>query len=154
MNRTRVIHKNIRWFLVASLVWAGCQNAPSGTTQSQEATHEHASESEAINLNDGAKWKVDEGMMSYIRIMEKEIHATTISEKKDFAALAKVLETQTNLLTENCTMTGIAHDELHKWLVPYIDLVSQLSKAKTNDESSELLKRLNESFDTFNRFFD
>ena len=34
-------------------------------------------------------------------------------------------------------MKGKAHDELHKWLLPYIDLVKELSEAKDETEAEK-----------------
>lgn len=46
-------------------------------------------------------------------------------------------------------MKGQAHDELHKWLLPYIELVDDFSK----DKSNENLAKIQESFTTFNQYF-
>lgn len=46
-------------------------------------------------------------------------------------------------------MKGEAHDELHKWLLPYIELVDHFSK----DKSNENLAKIQESFTTFNQYF-
>ncbi len=58
-----------------------------------------------------------------------------------------------DLLTSNCTMKGKAHDELHKWLLPYIDMVKELSEAKDETEASKLFENIQISFTTFNKYF-
>jgi hypothetical protein len=46
-------------------------------------------------------------------------------------------------------MKGKAHDELHKWLVPYIELVDAFSKDKSANQYTEM----KHSFLTFNQYF-
>ncbi|MBK8111874.1 MAG: hypothetical protein IPO65_01705 [Saprospiraceae bacterium] len=50
-------------------------------------------------------------------------------------------------------MKGKAHDELHKWLLPYIDLVKELSAAKNETEATKQFENIQISFTTFNQFF-
>jgi hypothetical protein len=50
-------------------------------------------------------------------------------------------------------MKGKAHDELHKWLLPCIDLVKELSEAKDETEASKHFKTIQISFTTFNQYF-
>jgi hypothetical protein len=50
-------------------------------------------------------------------------------------------------------MSGMAHDELHKWLVPYITEVNSLSEAENEIETIKTFKNIQESFKTFNKYF-
>jgi hypothetical protein len=50
-------------------------------------------------------------------------------------------------------MKGKAHDELHKWLLPYIDLAKELSEAKDETEASKRFENIKSSFITFNQYF-
>ena len=85
--------------------------------------------------------------------MENDINHFANVEQKDFKSLAEKLQTNIDLLTSNCTMKGKAHDELHKWLLPYIDMVKELSEAKNETEASEQFKNIQTSFSTFNQYF-
>ncbi len=108
---------------------------------------------EEIQLDNGKKWIVDSHMMAHIRNMEKEVY--TFSEKKsnDYLTLANNLQSNINLLTSNCTMEGKAHDELHKWLLPYIELVNELSAIKDDLKAAEQFQKIHHSFTTFNQYF-
>lgn len=110
--------------------------------------HQHAS-TETIELNNGAKWKVDATLMLHIRNMEKDIADFEKNSTNDYALLATKLKQNVGLLTSNCTMEGQAHDELHKWLVPYIELVEEFSKEK----SAEKFTEIQHSFITLNQYF-
>ena len=110
--------------------------------------HEHSND-ETIQLNDGQKWKVDVDMMAHIRIMENDVTSFDKETPENYQLLADNLKKNLDLLTSNCTMKGEAHDELHKWLLPYIELVDDFSK----DKSNENLAKIQESFTTFNQYF-
>ncbi|NOQ71736.1 MAG: hypothetical protein GQ574_07040 [Crocinitomix sp.] len=71
---------------------------------------------------DNQKWVIDEGMkvsIDSIELRMEDFHGETMD---DFANLSTDLERHTKSIISNCTMKGQAHDELHKWLLPFIDL--------------------------------
>lgn len=124
------------------------------TKDSETPNEEHVHNSEAIELNDGEKWVVVEEMMGYIGTMESHINEYENATEKDYYLLAKKLEDNLNLLTSNCTMEGQAHDELHKWLLPYIDLVGELAEADNDEEAKAIYSKIQSSFKTFNTYFE
>ena len=115
--------------------------------------HHHDHESEAIELNNGEKWTVDANMLTHIRTMENDVISFAKVEQKDYKVLSEKLQASIDLLTSNCTMTGQAHDELHKWLLPYIDLVKELSEAINEAEALQQFENIQTSFTTFNQYF-
>lgn len=141
-----------------SIMLSSCSNSTNEKSNNQteiaeQNNHHLDDESEAIELNNGEKWKVDANMITHIRNMENDIYHFANVEQKDFKSLAEKLQTNIDLLTSNCTMKGKAHDELHKWLLPYIDMVKELSEAKNETEASEQFKNIQTSFSTFNQYF-
>ena len=118
------------------------------TTEIKTEEHQH-SESETIQLNNGEKWKVDDNMIIHIRNMEKDVVHFDQEKDTNYSLLADKLKTNIDILTSNCTMKGQAHDELHKWLVPYIELVDLFSKEKSANQFTEIQN----SFLTFNQYF-
>jgi hypothetical protein len=115
----------------------------------EEHGHDHSNEI-SIQLNEGQKWKVDDNMMVHIQNMEKDVASFDNSKPENYQVLADNLKENLDLLTSNCTMKGQAHDELHKWLLPYLDLVDEFSEAK----STEQLTKIQESLITFNTYFE
>jgi hypothetical protein len=85
--------------------------------------------------------------------MENDVISFTKVEQKDYKSLSEKLKTNIDLLTSNCTMKGKAHDELHKWLLPYIDFVKELSEAKDETEAEKQFQNIQTSFTTFNQHF-
>lgn len=141
--------------LVAALA-ASCNQQSKVETAADSTVvenHNHEEATDSIELNNGEKWKVNDEMMPPILAMEKDINAFAATEKKDYKSLAKKLQLNIDLLTSSCTMKGKAHDELHKWLLPYIDLVDELAEAKTDKEASEIFAKIQISFKTFNHYF-
>jgi hypothetical protein len=106
-----------------------------------------------IELNKGDKWIVIPSMKKYITSMEEEINNFNGNELNDYKILSKKLQENINLLTSNCTMSGKAHDELHKWLVPFIQKTNDFSKAKSTTEAEKIYNELKKSFEEFNYYF-
>lgn len=129
-----------------------------------EATHEeahegaHADEHEshdgAIELNNGHAWKVDDNMMSFIKKMDQDVAAFAGKNYNDYQILAMGLTENIDHLTSDCTMTGKAHDELHKWLLPYIEIVNNFAKAENEKDAQTEFEKVKASFLTFNQFFE
>ena len=135
------------------LVLTSCGNSTENEISNSDPIHEeHNHDDESIELDNGEKWKVVDEMMGHIRNMESDVIAFESQDEKDYQSLAVKLEDNIDLLTSNCTMKGQAHDELHKWLLPYIDMVSELTDAK-NDEAGETYHKIQVSFETFNTYF-
>lgn len=141
-----------------SLLLSSCGNSTNEKSNNQTEVaehneHHHDDESEAIELNNGEKWEVDANMITHIRNMENDIVSFAKVEQKDYKSLSEKLQSNIDLLTSNCTMKGKAHDELHKWLLPYIDLVKELSEAKDETEEEKQFQKIENSFITFNQYF-
>jgi hypothetical protein len=146
--------------LVLSLFLFSCINTFSDTSSdeieskvNETETHHHESESESLVLNNGEKWKVDNNMMVFIQSMEESIKSFSPTNQNAYQLLADDLQKNVKLLTTNCTMSGMAHDELHKWLVPYITAVNGLSEAENETEANEIFLAIQDSFKTFNQYF-
>ena len=145
--------------IISSFIFVSCNNAPKeNKTDSTEITsdeHEHEHESdEALALNNGEKWKVNAEMMVHVKAIETDINSFEAKNTDDYAALAKKIESNINLLTSNCTMEGQAHDELHKWLLPFIDLSDAFSDSKTEEEYASNFQKIKTSFTTFKTYFE
>lgn len=143
---------------VISLFLFSCGNTSNEKPIEQTETgtheeHQHNAEIQTIELNNGEKWKVDANMITHIRNMENDVISFAKVEQKDYKSLSEKLQSNIDLLTSNCTMKGKAHDELHKWLLPYIDLVKELSEAKDETEAEKQFQNIQTSFTAFNQYF-
>lgn len=116
--------------------------------------HSHSSSSESrIELNDNERWEVNEEMMVHIENIKLIIHQFDSASNRDYDELGKDLEKGINAITSSCTMTGRAHDELHKWLLPFIDHVNQLTEATDIEEKKRKFPQIRESMNEFDKYF-
>lgn len=123
------------------------------TENHQEEEHHHAKEGDVLKLNGEEKWVVNEEMMVNVRNIEKEVTSFSGTTMEDYAKLSKGLKTSISQITSSCTMTGESHDELHKWLLPHIEMVNEFADVQTVDNASVHYDHIKESFVTFNTFF-
>ncbi|MDZ4809131.1 MAG: DMT family transporter [Bacteroidota bacterium] len=143
--------------IAISLSFFSCgNNANDNPNKQTEAVvkEQHQHNDEDIALNSGQKWKLDANMITYIRNMENDVNTLEAKSANDYAALSKNLESNIELLTTNCTMKGQAHDELHKWLIPFIDLSDEFSASKTEQESAVVYQKIKTAFNSFNIYFE
>lgn len=155
------MRKTIIFLSALSLILWSCNHTDS--TMNHEENHEHEmhhdmheheeEQAEAIELNDGKKWKVNAEMMPFI-LNGKEIVTKFIAENHtEYTKLATELEAQNSQLIQSCTMDGKSHDELHKWLHPHLELVASLKDANQG-EAKELVTKLKTSYDNFSNYFE
>lgn len=106
-----------------------------------------------IELNEGEKWEVNQEMKTPIATMKTELQSYIDSKSTDHQKLAIDLDSNTNLLIKTCTMKGKSHEELHKWLVPHIALVKELTDAKNEEQANQKVKAIQDLFVVFNQNF-
>jgi hypothetical protein len=151
------VMKHIYIILLPALFLASCADntgkQPAATTAVEEQSH-HSHEEEAIELNSGQKWKVDENMMVYIVHIEKDVTGFGGSTMEEYKQLASGLDKNIEQLTSNCTMEGQAHDELHKWLLPFIELSEQFSASATEEDAAKYYGQIKLSLEDFHRYFE
>lgn len=135
-----------------------CNNNATSDKEVQTETvthekHEHEESSEAIELNNGEKWKVNEEMKPYVT-KGSELVSTFIRNKEtDYKNLANQIKSENNQLIKSCTMDGKSHDELHKWLHPHLELVDKLEKTNDAKEANEIVRQLEKSYKDYQNYF-
>lgn len=105
-------------------------------------------------MNDGKKWVVEPKMLVYIRTIETDLLNFKGTTMDEYNQLAGAIDNELGLLTSNCTMSGQAHDELHKWLLPFIDSSDAFFDEEELSQKKEKLSALKLSFETFNTYFE
>lgn len=144
--------------IIAGLFLISCGQTSDHSSDAENQTvheeHDHNNDSEAIQLNNGEKWEVNAEMLPPIQNMERQINAFTDSDQKDYNSLALGLQNDINDLTSSCTMTGQGHDELHKWLLPFIELVNDMLEAETEEEVAHVFENIQTSMITYNQHFN
>ena len=139
------------------LLWS-CNNTTEKATEKQEtethAEHQHDESSEAIELNNGEKWLVNEEMKPFVMKGEELVNSYIQDNQTDYKALAQQLIEQNNQLIKSCTMNGKSHDELHKWLHPHLEIVNALEEEKDAAKANEIVLQLQKSYQDYHQYFN
>lgn len=151
-----MIRLTIILFLTSLLIFSCKENTVIDNTgkHHEEESHEgHHHDDDPITLNNGQKWTVNEEMMVHVQNMERAINSFDSKNESDYKILAKDIDKNIDLLVSSCTMKGQSHDELHKWLVPFIKLSEEFSESKSEQEFAANLENIKASLVTFNTYF-
>lgn len=138
-----------------SLVLTSCNNKETHTDEGTHSEHHELSNDPlVINLNNGEKWKVNPEMMVPVKAMQDMLKQPEPTDLASYQALGAALDTQVSQIISTCTMTGTAHEELHKWLVPYMMHVKSLKGSTTLDEAEMHLNEVHETMAQFDKYFE
>jgi len=128
---------------------AGDDEHPAG----EDHDHSH-DDGEPIALNDGKKWEVNEEMHPFVNAGESFVKEYAESGDEDYKSLAENLAGENSKLISSCTMDGVSHDELHKWLHPHLELTNELKNADNVQEASHIVDELLESYEIYHTYFE
>ncbi len=145
------------WIFVISLLLFGCNqtqdNEKNNSSPANTEAHHQAELPEAIELNNGQKWLMNQEMKPIIDAGENILNDYTVSHSNDYKTLAAQLKEKDDALIKSCTMKGKSHEELHKWLHPHLELVDALANAGNEQQANDLINQLKQSFQTFHQYF-
>ncbi len=149
---------------ISSFVLLSCNNTAEKLTvkekeNSKEETvkqedHKDDDKSENVELNNGAKWVVNEEMKPYVTKGEELVNNYAQSNQTDYKQLAAELKAENEKLIKSCTMKGKSHDELHKWLEPHLKLTKHLEKVDDAAEAKTLVMDLQSSYKNYHIYFN
>ena len=149
--------KKVLVLAISSFVLWSCNN-PSEKAKSNQETkqeeHQHDETSEAIELNSGKKWIVNDEMKPFVAKGEGLVTTYLQSSHTNYNELAQQLKEQNNQLIKSCTMKGKSHDELHKWLHPHLELVEALEKSANENEAKGIVLKLQKSNEVYHQYFE
>ena len=149
--------KKVLVLAISSFVLWSCNN-PSEKVKSNQETkqeeHQHDETSEAVELNIGKKWIVNDEMKPFVAKGEGLVTTYLQSSHTNYNELAQQLKEQNNQLIKSCTMKGKSHDELHKWLHPHLELVEALGKSTNENEAKGIVLKLQKSNEAYHQYFE
>ncbi|RRJ88021.1 hypothetical protein EG240_14435 [Paenimyroides tangerinum] len=139
------------------LSWS-CNNLTEKSATHQETenhiAHQHDESSEAVELNNGEKWLVNEEMKPFVLKGEKLVNVYIQNNHTDYKALAQQVKDQNSLLIKSCTMDGKSHEELHKWLHPHLEIVKVLENETNETKANETVLHLQHSYREYHEYFN
>lgn len=137
---------------------AGSEDKQSDNAEASQTddNHEHIDydDYEALSLNNGEKWKINEEMRPFVLKGEELLNDFILTGSTDYKNLAANLKEANMNLIRSCTMTGTAHDELHNWLHPYMEELEELEMAENEEEAKDVVEDLMEAFEEFHYYFE
>lgn len=140
--------------ITITLFSMSCNNQPNTVNQDKHAESEsEMSESSIITLNNGEKWPVNEEMKPFILEAETILNDYITNKSADYQTLAAQLLEKNSGLIRNCTMQGQAHDELHNWLFPHMELIEALGGTQNVEDAQALISQMKKSFETYHQYF-
>ncbi|WP_417873572.1 hypothetical protein [Xanthomarina gelatinilytica] len=107
-----------------------------------------------INLNNGDKWQANPETTKEIHAMLKILKETEAFKVEDYQKLGKHLNKSKTVIITSCTMEGLAHDNLHVYLLPLIEKIHYLSRASTMEEGQIIKENIQTHLEMYNSYFD
>lgn len=107
----------------------------------------------SITLNDGNKWKIPPQMKVYMDSSFLIIDQMAKEKPVDEKSVTSLVHLK-NEFVSNCSVEGKGHDMLHSWLMPYMDILESLGKAKTTEEKMQAKAELIEAKRIFVKYFE
>lgn len=121
--------------------------------EKQSKLNTESTNAEGIVLINGEKWKVNEEMTPHISEMIKAVSNYKGTSLENYRSLGQQLQGNTTSLISSCTMDGQSHNELHKWLMPFMKNVNTLVEASDVNEAKELFKKIDVSLNNYKQYF-
>ncbi|MBS1779888.1 MAG: hypothetical protein JST70_11225 [Bacteroidetes bacterium] len=133
-----------------------CNNSSDKSTHKEtenQAIH-HQKSSEAVELNNGKKWVVNDEMKPFVLKGEELANTYIQNGQSDYKTLAEQLKKQNSQLIKSCTMDGKSHNELHKWLHPHLQAVEDLEKVTDAASANKIVLKLQHSYEQYHQYFN
>tara|TARA_R110002051_G_scaffold324641_1_gene422910 strand:- start:5940 stop:6431 length:492 start_codon:yes stop_codon:yes gene_type:complete len=157
-------------FTISLLTLVSCKDSKNQDTKTETVEHstethnEHLDDRDApkvytnawtkeIKMNNGDKWQADAKTNEGVQKMQNTIKLNAINALDDYHQLAIRLNDDKNNVIKNCSMTGASHDNLHIWLLPLIEKIEALSKAKTVEDAAKIKRSIEENINGYDAYF-
>lgn len=140
--------------LTMAIASSSCQRSSTHHTSGSEPDTSAAAPTARTEPGEPAKWPMPEAMMKHLRDLEQDVRNLDAAAEKDHAALAAKIDGHTDRLIANCTMDGKAHDALHDWLMPFLQLNKAYATAPDAAAQSSEFQKIKDALATFHERFE
>lgn len=139
--------------LLSCALFAACSGKDKKTASAPEtAAKDHAVK--GVTFNNGGKWSANPETTAGIDRMRSLISGfTTVKDPSTHPKLIADLEREYADIIKNCTMTGEAHNQLHKFLAPITKMMEPL-KAGDPKVVNDALIKLDNHLKTYSAYFE
>lgn len=105
------------------------------------AAHSHSNVQGAeLRLDNGKKWKANEATHLGMDNVQKLLTDFEATPDKNHPALGESLRAETNVIIQECTMTGEPHQQLHLVLNPMLEIIEKLVSGNGGDAEVRALR--------------
>ncbi|MGE5520877.1 MAG: hypothetical protein ACM3VS_13180 [Candidatus Dadabacteria bacterium] len=132
--------------LISLMFIPGCKEASKQETASHDVNHTTL----VLELNNGAKWQVDEPTRKNYNSIKAIVNDEAAVKANGYTWLATQLQDKVNVLLQECKMQGAAHEALHTWLEHFISDIKKLKNVETaNDTTYNAVRQDVADFDKY-----
>jgi len=141
--------------ILAFTTFYSCDSEADNPTATEDVSSKEVAEQEdVLTLDNGQKWKVPEAMMWNIQQQKDKVFEYTMFEDVTYEKLGFELDSLCKDLVQNCTMTGVAHNNLHIWLIPYWETIDAINASDDHLEALDHIFELQDAYVEFNEYFE
>ncbi len=107
-----------------------------------------------LQLNNGEKWEANAETTAGIAKM-KDIVVEDIEDGRisHYAAMGQRLNIELQQIFNSCNMTGPAHDQLHIFIMPLVNICNELEVVEEEEEAMILQKNILKQINKYTEFF-
>lgn len=120
---------------------------------SHQTNEQENAEGDVLQLNNGNLWEANLETTAGINNMKLLIKSFSEGDNMEaYATVKQNLEKEFGTIIAKCTMTGEAHNQLHKYLVPMKDLFDGLTSSDLETRKASLNK-INRHLEEYTKYF-
>lgn len=152
---------NIKIWLPVLLVAAISCNNQQQTPEQQaaEVIEQHAHEKIPVTLQlkeNGDKWEADEPTHNNVQTLSKlaaDFKSGGDTSLEGYLKAGDTLQAGIGQLVKDCKMKGAAHEALHLWLEPLIEIVKELNESKDVAAASQNFSNADQQIQLYYDYF-
>lgn len=152
--------KLLTLLLLTGTIWSCNNHRPAGNknfnTPSEADEHHSEAKGEKLELNNGAKWTVDNTTNNNVNNFKLILEKFDNGGDKTLSAYKKTqsdLQNGIDKMIGECKMKGADHLALHKWLEPLMSYVTKFKQAPTAPDAAEALKVIQAQVNLYSQYF-
>lgn len=100
------------------------------------------------------KWKINDTLVMHVKKMESTVTSFHEKELEKYHILSDTLTAQINAMVNSCRMKGPGHDELHRWLHPFMKMKNKLGETSNLDTAIDIHQQMKLAFVEFRKKFE
>ena len=130
------------------LLITSCNEHSTEVKKEVETTRVKESSAPKVQLNDGERWAANIATTEGIKNLSVMAESFD-SSSENYETLQSNLRDEFGLIFKNCTMKGEAHEQLHNYLLPLMELFGEL----TEEASEKTLGKIKDHLARFDSYF-